>query len=627
MIQSKSGVADRPPLSDTPAPQHSMPIPLPEKLQQAAKAFSAIWGISPMLEDHDLSTSLADLLDRSTHRFTSRMTLGLSPAAVAEAYFDWLIHLAASPGKRLQLIEKAARKSARLARHAAHSAFNRDGSDACIKPLPQDKRFSGESWQRWPFNLIYQSFLLQQQWWHVATTGVRGVENKHERQVNFATRQALDVLSPSNFIWTNPEVLQKTFSEGGANLVRGYWNFMTDWERSVNGRPPHGSETFEVGRNLALTPGKVVYRNRIMELIQYEPATEKVHAEPILIVPAWIMKFYILDLTPQNSLVKYLTEQGFTVFMISWKNPDYDDRELGMDDYRKLGVMEALDAVGRIVPSQAVHGVGYCLGGTLLSIAAAAMAREGDDRFRTLSFLAAQTDFEEAGELTLFITESQVAFLEDEMRERGYLDSQQMAGAFQVLHSNDLIWSRVIHDYLMGNRHPMNNLMAWNADATRLPARMHSEYLRRLFLHNDLAEGRFKVEGRPVALTDIRVPVFAVGTESDHVAPWRSVYKFHLLMDTSVTFLLTNGGHNGGIVSEPGHKGRRYRIRSKQEGDRYLDPDAWMKETEPNDGSWWPRWVAWLAEHSGKDVVAPPKSADQAIPSLGDAPGSYVLQR
>ena len=578
--------------------------------------------------DHDLSQNLASTLDRSTHYFTSRLTSGLSPMAVAEAYFDWLIHLAASPGKRLQLVEKAARKSARLAHYMAHCAAHPSGASPCIEPLPQDKRFRSDAWQQWPFNVIYQSFLLQQQWWHVATTDIRGLGPKHERQVNFATRQLLDMVSPANFPWSNPEVLQKTMAEGGANLVRGYWNFVEDWEHSVNGRLPVGGEAFEVGKNLALTPGKVVYRNRIMELIQYAPATENVHTEPILIVPAWIMKYYILDLTPQNSLVKYLAEQGFTVFLISWKNPDYEDRELGMDDYCKLGVMEALDAINKIVPSQAVHGVGYCLGGTLLSIAAAAMAREGDDRFKTLSFLAAQTDFEEAGELTLFITESQVAFLEDMMREQGYLDTHQMAGAFQMLHSNDLIWSRVIHDYFMGERHPMNDLMAWNADATRLPARMHSEYLRKLFLDNDLAEGRFKIDGRPVALTEIRQPIFAVGTETDHVAPWRSVYKFHLLTDTSVTFLLTNGGHNGGIISEPGHKDRRYRVRTKHDVDRYLDPDAWIKETELNYGSWWPRWVAWLAEHSDKSVVAMPKrAADQGLPSLGDAPGSYVLQR
>ena len=358
-------------------------------------------------------------------------------------------------------------------------------------PLPQDRRFTGPAWQSPPYDFIYQAFLLNQQWWHNAMTGVRGVTKGHENMVAFATRQFLDVFSPSNSLFSNPEVLERTRREGGMNLVRGMQNFIEDAERAIGGRPPVGAEAFEPARDVAITPGKVVFRNRLIELIQYAPATGSVRPEPVLIIPAWIMKYYILDLSPQNSLVRYLVSRGYTVFMISWKNPGPEDRDLSMEDYRTQGVMAALDAVGAIVPRRPVHAVGYCLGGTLLAIAAAAMARDGDPRLRTISFFAAQSDFKEAGELTLFINESQLSFLEDMMWEQGFLDTKQMAGAFQILRSNDLVWSRMVHDYLMGERAPMSDLMAWNADATRMPYRMHSEYLRHLFLDNDLAEGRF----------------------------------------------------------------------------------------------------------------------------------------
>ena len=572
-------------------------------------------------------TALADIIDRSLHAAGARFTAGLSPAALAHAYLDWVTHLIYAPGKRLQLVDKATRKAVRFANYASRCAVAGHEAPCCIEPLPQDKRFAGEGWHKWPYNLAHQAFLLHQQWWHNATTGIRGVTKQHESMVEFTSRQILDMFSPSNFILTNPEVLQHTFKNGGMNLVRGFQNLVEDWERSISGKKPVGTENFVVGRDLAVTPGKVIYRNRLIELIQYAPATDRVRPEPVLIVPAWIMKYYILDLSPQNSLVKYLTQQGFTVFMISWKNPGPDDRDLGMNDYRTLGPMAALDALGAVVPDRKVHAVGYCLGGTLLAITAAAMARDGDDRLKSLTMFAAQTDFTEAGELMLFINEGQLAFLEDMMWEQGFLDSRQMAGAFQMLRSNDLVWSRIVREYLMGERQPMTDLMAWNADATRMPYRMHSEYLRRLFLDNDLAEGRFEAGDKPVALTDVRVPIFAVGTERDHVAPWRSTYKIHLLTDTEVTYLLTTGGHNVGIVSEPNGRGRSFRVMTKNASDRYVDPATWLVQAARKQGSWWPEWAAWLNACSGEPALPPGIGAVAAgLAPLGDAPGSYVLQ-
>ncbi len=364
-----------------------------------------------------------------------------------------------------------------------------------------------------------------------------------------------------------------------------------------------------------------------MELIQYAPATRRVYAEPVLIVPAWIMKYYILDLSPGNSLVKYLVDKGHTVFMVSWRNPTSEDRNIGMEDYRRLGVMAALDAVSAIVPDRPVHAVGYCLGGTLLAIAAAAMARDADDRLKSLTLLAAQTDFTQAGELMLFIDEAQVSFLEDMMAEQGYLEAGQMAGAFQLLRSNDLIWSRMVLQYLLGERRLMTDLMAWNADATRMPYRMHSQYLRRLFLHNDLAEGRYNVDGQPVSLRDIRLPVFAVSTIFDHVAPWRSVYKIHSQTSADVTFVLSNGGHNAGIVNPPGNPRRYHQIASHDDLAAYLDPESWQAQAVHHAGSWWPCWQDWLLRRSGDRVEPPPTGAPQSgYRPVCDAPGTYVHQ-
>jgi len=560
--------------------------------------------------------------DRLLHAVQARMTAGISPPAVAGAFSDWLMHLANAPGKQLALWQQAAADAVQLNLYAARAVDGEAG------PFPDPhQRFDQAGWRRWPFNVEAQAFLAIERWWDAATTDVRGVKPQHLRAVNFITRQRLNRLSPENLLCTNPALLERTLAEGGLNLWRGACLFRDDLERFLAGRAPAGTEAWRVGENVAITPGKIVFRNDLMELIQYAPTTEHVRPEPVLIVPAWIMKYYILDLEPQSSLIRWLVDQGFTVFAISWKNPTAADRDRGLDDYRRLGVLAALRAVGAIVPDQRVHGLGYCLGGTLLALAGAAMARDGEDRLASMALIAAQTDFSEAGELMVFIDESELAFLEDMMWDQGYLDSQQMAGAFQLLRSQELVWSRLARVYLFGERAPMTALMAWNADGTRMPARMQTEYLRDLFLDNRLSRGRFAVDGRPVALTDIDVPILAVATDRDHIAPWQSVYKLRLLTRVDLTFLLAAGGHNSGIVNPPGGsplaRFRRARIPADA---AYEPPDTWAGGAEAVEGSWWPALRDWLVELSG-EPVQPPAMGAADFPPVDEAPGRYVRDR
>ncbi|MDF1584911.1 PHA/PHB synthase family protein [Marinimicrococcus flavescens] len=568
-----------------------------------------------------------DQLDRMLHALQARLTMGISPAAVQAARADWLMHLANAPGRRLALAQKAVEDALRLGVFALRAATG-DTSEPPFAAAAGDRRFEDPGWAALPFALHVQSFLAMEQWWQAATQGTRGVTAQHTSQVSFMARQALDRFSPGNFPWSNPEVLRRTLAEGGANLQRGAQHLLEDLARLLEQRPAAGSEVFEVGRDLATTEGQVIFRNDLIELIQYAPATKQVRPEPVLIVPAWIMKYYILDLSPENSLVRFLTGRGFTVFMISWKNPGSEDRDLGMDDYRRQGIKAALDAVSAVRPDSRVHACGYCLGGTLLAMETARMARDGEERLASMTLLAAQTDFSEAGELMLFIDESELAYLEDMMWARGYLDTTQMAGAFQLLRASDLIWSRAVRHYLLGEREEPFDLMAWNADGTRMPARMHAQYLRDLFLDNRLSRGRYAIDGRPVALTDIRVPVFAVGTERDHIAPWQSVYKIRLLTDTEVTFVLASGGHNAGIVSEPGHPRRRYRMMPMAAGDPYMAPEAWAAQAPSTEGSWWLAWADWLEARSGKPGTQPAMgAAEQGYPPLVAAPGTYVTMR
>lgn len=560
--------------------------------------------------------------DRLLHAVEARLTRGISPAALWAARMDWLVHLANAPGKQLALAGRAWQAQMRFMFYAGNRLLGRE-----VAPLsPAAGRFADPEWEDLPYALYAQAFLLAEDWWRAATTELRGVTAQHERQVAFVARQLLDLVSPANCPWTNPEVVRRTGAEAGNNLLRGLSYWLEDQEALLAGPGPRAAD-HAVGRDVAVTPGMVVHRNELIELIQYRPMTDKVLPEPVLIVPAWIMKYYILDLSPANSLVHYLVAQGHTVFVISWRNPGPDMREVGLDDYRRQGVMAALDAIETIVPGRRVHACGYCLGGTILTIAAAKMASEGDQRLASLSLLAAQTDFSEAGELMLFIDESQLAYLEDLMWDQGYLDANQMAGAFRLLRADDLVWSRLIRQYLLGERDEATDLMAWNADGTRMPARMHSEYLKSLFLQNRLSRGRYAIDGRPVVITDIRVPIFALGTERDHIAPWQSVYKIRLLSDTDVTFALASGGHNAGIVSEPGRPGRHYRIMSMAAGDAYIPPETWGAQAPVQAGSWWPAWQSWLAAASGPATTPPAMGAPKlGLPPLAPAPGSYVLE-
>ena len=491
-----------------------------------------------------------------------------------------------------------------------------------------DPHFKAEAWNHWPYNALVRSYGNLEQWSEQLLGSTAGLGAADAQRLEFMRRQLLELLSPAHCLATNPELLAQTRAEAGANLLRGWQHWLEDAQRMFAGGAVPGTESFRVGEQLATTPGKVVMRNELVELIQYAPQGGGVYAEPILITPAWIMKYYILDLSPRNSMVKYLVDQGHTVFMISWRNPTASDRNLGMDDYLRLGVRAALDAIGAIVPGERVHGVGYCIGGTLLSIAAAALAGEGDARLASVTLLAAQTDFSEPGELSLFITPSQLDALDALMERDGVLASERMGGAFALLRSGDLIWDPAINTYVRGERATLNDLMAWNADGTRMPCRMHSEYLRRLYLHNELAAGTFTVAGKSVNLRDITVPMFVVGTETDHVAPWPSTYKTRgLTSSDDFTFLLTSGGHNAGIVSGPVHPKRRHRLYTWHEATSTLSTSQYQADAELRAGSWWPTWQSWLASHSGSERKSAPSMGNSAAgyPPLCDAPGSYVL--
>ena len=626
-----------------------------------------------------LSDQDAKQLDTLMHEQMARGTMGLSPISLALACMDWAIHLAASPGKQLQLAQRAAQlamdemqRSLHSAESLAQSLMQTPGQTSAQTSAPtsatsvaassfalsatqpngsparasaraaDDARFADPAWSQWPYSTLKDSFKAGDRWWQEATQ-VDGMSAHRQQMVSFFARQWMDAMSPSNWPLTNPQVLTHSIETAGHSLLQGMQLFMRDLQQSALSTTanPDGLAPlpYAVGKDVAVTPGKVVYRNHLIELIQYAPTTDQVAAEPILIIPSPIMKFYILDLSPQNSMVRYLVSQGFTVFMISWRNPDASDRDLGMDDYLLGAVMQAIRHASAIAGTPSIHAMGYCLGGTFLAIVAALM---GSDEFTaqqaasneanqpalptlaSVTLLAAQTDFSEAGELGIFIDDDQLNALREQIARTGYLSGRQMAGSFQFLHSKDLVWSRNTQRYLMGVDDTGSDLMSWNSDTTRLPQRMHSEYLESLFLRDDLTEGHYKVGAMPIALKNLKMPMMVVGTVRDHVSPWRSVYKIHLHTDTATTFILAAGGHNAGIVSEPGHPRRSYQMDHIEPGSEWVDPDEWIHRAPRFEGSWWEAWNTWLHQQSTGSVSAQTIQQDKA---LCDAPGEYVMVR
>ena len=492
-----------------------------------------------------------------------------------------------------------------------------------IEPDPKDKRFKDEAWkENEVFDFIKQSYLLSARFVNDVVSEVDDLPEHTKQKVDFYSRQFVDAMSPSNFVLTNPEVLRKTAESGGENLVRGLNNLLADLERGkgqlrISMTDP---EKFKLGENIAVSPGRVIYQNDLMQLIQYAPTTEQVLKRPLLIIPPWINKFYILDLRPKNSFVKWAVSQGHTVFVISWVNPDGALHDKNFDDYMEEGPLAALDAIEKATGERAVNAIGYCLGGTLLGSTLAYMAAKKDTRIKSATFFVTMLDFKETGELNVFIDEEQIQALEDKMNKRGYLDGSEMATTFNMLRANDLIWSFVVNNYLLGNDPFPFDLLYWNSDSTRMPAAMHSFYLRTMYQQNKLREpGGITLDGTAIDLSKIKTPAYFLSTREDHIAPWKTTYEGTHLLRGQNRFVLAASGHIAGVVNPPEAGKYSHWINNEIAS----TPDGWLEGATEIAGSWWPDWQRWVTAQggaSGKAMVPARKPAD----GIEAAPGSYV---
>jgi len=495
-------------------------------------------------------------------------------------------------------------------------------TEPVVTPSPGDKRFKDKDWQENQiFDFIKQSYLLTANWMQSTVAKVDGIDDDTRKRVNFYTKQFVDAIAPTNFILTNPEVLRVTLQSNGENLVKGLDNLLDDLERGKGQLSIRQSaDAFKIGENIATTPGKVIFRNELLELLQYDPTTEEVYERPLLIFPPWINKFYIMDLRPENSFIRWLVGQGYTVFVASWVNPDRRLAQKSFEDYMREGIFAALDAVEQAVGVRDPNVVGYCIGGTLLTATLGYMAATNDTRINSATFWAAQADFSEAGDLTVFVDDAQLEALKQQMDSAGgVLEGSKMATTFNMLRANDLIWSFVINNYMLGKQPMPFDLLYWNSDTTRMPEKTHLFYLRECYKDNNLAKGKTVLGGVKIDLTKVKVPVYLQSAKEDHIAPYRSIFKTTKLFRGPIRFIIAGSGHIAGVINAPVAKKYQYWTNDK------IPPtvEEWMSGATEHPGSWWPDWDKWLSKLSGKKIPAR-KPGDGKLPTLGNAPGSYV---
>ena len=601
-------------MSDSPAPAALGGLS-PEESEKLQEAFK------------DIATRSQKLLQDFSQRYQADGQQPADPLHLTQTFMDFTAKLLADPNRLVQAQVELWQQYMKLWQVTAQRMMGQT-VEPVAEPARGDKRFNDPAWKdEVVFDYLKQSYLLTARWLQGTIKEVEGVDDKTARKVDFYTRQFIDAMSPSNFALTNPQVVKATVETKGENLLKGLQNLLGDLERGKGRLEIRQTDmgAFKVGGNVATSPGKVVYQNDIIQLIQYAPTTEEVYEIPLLIVPPWINKFYILDLKPENSFIKWATEQGYTVFVISWVNPDERLAKMSFEDYMNQGPLAALDAIEKATGQRKASAIGYCIGGTLMAATLAYMAARNDDRIVACTFFTAQVDFSEPGELGVFIDENQLASVEEMMGKKGYLEGSEMATTFNMLRANDLIWSFVVNNYLMGKDPFPFDLLYWNADATRMPAAMHSFYLRNMYQKNLLSQpGGIVLDNVPIDLRKIRIPVYIQAGKEDHIAPVRSVYKATQLFSGPVRFMLAGSGHIAGVVNPPRNKKYQHWLNETTKNPPTLA--EWQAGAQEFPGSWWHDWDKWLSALSGPKVPARvPGTA--GLPAIEDAPGSYVKVR